>query len=312
MLFRIGDFTALIATVAFAIVPAIRYTNHGIRQVPQELIEAGTVSGCTKRQLFWRVQLPVAVPEIMLGINQTILLALSMIIICAMIGTRDLGQEVFKALVQGRYRQGPRGRPGDRLHRHHRRPADHRLGGSAQGGGAIFFLTDYFTVFSTIVVVIGWPSGKAMYFNELDSRQRRQLIDTQQAFEAWRSASPDMAHRFAGSMRWAQRQGNEYLLRKVRSVEHSLGPRGSDTIAMQDAFQSGRQATKERLAGLAEQLDRLAPINRAMGLGRVPVAAGRVLRTWMSMVFWAAISLSWERMHSMPMRCWPAFNSKAG
>jgi glycine betaine/proline transport system permease protein len=56
------------------------------------------VSGCTKRQLFWRVQLPVAIPEIMLGINQTILLALSMIIICAMIGTRDLGQEVFKAL----------------------------------------------------------------------------------------------------------------------------------------------------------------------------------------------------------------------
>jgi glycine betaine/proline transport system permease protein len=98
MLFRIGDFTALLATVAFAIVPAIRYTNHGVRQVPQDLIEAGVVSGCTKRQLFWRVQLPVAIPEIMLGINQTILLALSMIIICAMIGTRDLGQEVFKAL----------------------------------------------------------------------------------------------------------------------------------------------------------------------------------------------------------------------
>ncbi len=98
MLFRIGDFTALIATVAFAIVPAIRYTNHGLRQVPQELNEAGIVSGCTKHQLFWRVQLPVAIPEILLGINQTILLALSMIIICAMIGTRDLGQEVFKAL----------------------------------------------------------------------------------------------------------------------------------------------------------------------------------------------------------------------
>ena len=98
MLFRVGDVTALIATVAFAIVPAIRYTNHGIRQVPHELIEAGIVSGCTKRQLFWRVQLPVAMPEIMLGINQTILLSLSMIIICAMIGTRDLGQEVFKAL----------------------------------------------------------------------------------------------------------------------------------------------------------------------------------------------------------------------
>ena len=98
MLFRVGDVTAMIATVAFAIVPAIRYTNHGIRQVPPELIEAAIVSGCTKRQIFWRVQLPLALPEIMLGINQTILLALSMIIICAMIGTRDLGQEVFKAL----------------------------------------------------------------------------------------------------------------------------------------------------------------------------------------------------------------------
>lgn len=98
MLFRVGDVTALIATVAFAVVPAIRYTNHGIRQVPHELIEAGIAAGCTKRQLFWRVQLPVAMPEIMLGLNQTILLSLSMIVICAMIGTRDLGQEVFKAL----------------------------------------------------------------------------------------------------------------------------------------------------------------------------------------------------------------------
>jgi glycine betaine/proline transport system permease protein len=98
MLFRVGDVTALIATVAFAIVPAIRYTNHGIRQVPHDLIEAGIASGCTRWQLFRNVQLPVAMPEIMLGINQTILLSLSMIIICAMIGTRDLGQEVFKAL----------------------------------------------------------------------------------------------------------------------------------------------------------------------------------------------------------------------
>ena len=98
MLFRVGDVTAMIATVAFSIVPAVRYTNHGIRQVPHELLEAGIVSGCTKWQLFRRVQLPVALPEIMLGINQTILLSLSMIIICAMVGTRDLGQEVFKAL----------------------------------------------------------------------------------------------------------------------------------------------------------------------------------------------------------------------
>jgi glycine betaine/proline transport system permease protein len=100
MLFRVGDVTALIATVLFAIVPAIRYTNHGIRQIPESLIEAATASGCTPRQMFWRVKLPLALPEIMLGINQTVLLALSMIIICAMIGTRDLGQEVFIALAK--------------------------------------------------------------------------------------------------------------------------------------------------------------------------------------------------------------------
>ncbi|ESW65521.1 MULTISPECIES: ABC transporter permease subunit [unclassified Mesorhizobium] len=98
MLFRVGDVTAMIATVAFAVVPAIRYTNHGIRQVPPALIEAAKVSGCTPRQTFFRVQLPMALPEIMLGVNQTILMALAMIIICAMVGTRDLGQEVFIAL----------------------------------------------------------------------------------------------------------------------------------------------------------------------------------------------------------------------
>ncbi len=100
MLFRVGDVTALIATVSFAVVPAIRYTNHGLRQVPPTLIEAAKTAGCTRGQTFWRVQLPMALPEIMLGINQTILLSLSMIIICAMIGTRDLGQEVFIALAK--------------------------------------------------------------------------------------------------------------------------------------------------------------------------------------------------------------------
>ncbi len=100
MLFRVGDVTAIIATVAFAVVPAIRYTNHGLRQVPPSLIEAATTAGCTRAQTFWHVQLPMALPEIMLGINQTILLSLSMIVICAMIGTRDLGQEVFIALAK--------------------------------------------------------------------------------------------------------------------------------------------------------------------------------------------------------------------
>ena len=100
MLFRVGDFSALIAVVAYALAPAVRYTTHGIRQVPAQLIEAATTSGCTRRQTLWKVQLPVALPEIMLGINQTIMLALSMLVITALVGTRDLGQEVYIALTK--------------------------------------------------------------------------------------------------------------------------------------------------------------------------------------------------------------------
>ena len=100
MLFRVGDVTALIAIVAFAVTPAIRYTIHGIRQVPPHLIEAAVATGCTRSQILWRVQLPLALPEIMLGINQTILFALSMLVITALVGTRDLGQEVYIALTK--------------------------------------------------------------------------------------------------------------------------------------------------------------------------------------------------------------------
>ena len=100
MLFRVGDFSAMIAVVLYSMVPAIRYTDHGIRQVPQQIIEAATAAGCTRRQLLWRVQLPLALPEIMLGVNQTVMLGLSMLVITALVGTRDLGQEVYIALTK--------------------------------------------------------------------------------------------------------------------------------------------------------------------------------------------------------------------
>ena len=100
MLFRVGDFSALIAVVAYAVAPAVRYTAHGLRQVPARLIEAATAAGCTRRQTLWKVQFPIALPEIMLGINQTIMLALSMLVITALVGTRDLGQEVYIALTK--------------------------------------------------------------------------------------------------------------------------------------------------------------------------------------------------------------------
>jgi len=100
MLFRVGDVSAMIAIVAYAVAPAIRYTNHGIRQVSPQMIEAAKVAGCTKWQILFRVQLPLALPEIMLGINQVIMLAIAMDIIAAMVGTRDLGQEVFISLAK--------------------------------------------------------------------------------------------------------------------------------------------------------------------------------------------------------------------
>ncbi len=100
MLFRVGDFAAMLAVIAYAIVPAIRYTDHGIRGVPHSLVEAATQAGCTRRQLLWKVQMPLALPEIMLGLNQTIMMALSMLVITALVGTRELGQEVYIALTK--------------------------------------------------------------------------------------------------------------------------------------------------------------------------------------------------------------------
>ncbi|HWL71359.1 MAG TPA: ABC transporter permease subunit, partial [Geminicoccus sp.] len=96
----VGDFTAMIAVVLYALAPAVRYTAHGIQQIRPMLIEAGTAAGCTNWQLLTRIRLPLALSEIMLGLNQTIMLALSMLVITALVGTRDLGQEVYVALTK--------------------------------------------------------------------------------------------------------------------------------------------------------------------------------------------------------------------
>jgi glycine betaine/proline transport system permease protein len=100
MLFRVGDFTAMIAIVLYALAPAVRYTAHGIRNVQPTLVEAGTAAGCTPVQLLAKIRLPLATPVILLGINQTVMLALSMLVITALVGTRDLGQEVYIALTK--------------------------------------------------------------------------------------------------------------------------------------------------------------------------------------------------------------------
>ena len=98
MFFQVGDFSALLAVIAYAIVPMIRYTEHGIRNIRPDVIEAATGIGATKRQILFQVQLPMALPEIMLGLNQTIMYGLAMLVIAALVGTRDLGQLVYIAL----------------------------------------------------------------------------------------------------------------------------------------------------------------------------------------------------------------------
>ncbi len=99
MLFKVGDVAAIMAIIIYAMIPTIRYTTFGLRSVPAEIVEAGITSGCTKRQLLWNIRIPLAFPEIMLGINQTIMFALFMVIIAAFIGTKDIGQEIFRALT---------------------------------------------------------------------------------------------------------------------------------------------------------------------------------------------------------------------
>ena len=106
MLFRVGDFSAMVAIVAYALAPAVRYAAHGIRSIDPQVIEAGVVAGCTRGQILRRIKLPMILPELLLGLNQTIMLALSMLVITALVGTRDLGQDVYIALTKADTGQG--------------------------------------------------------------------------------------------------------------------------------------------------------------------------------------------------------------
>ena len=103
MLFRIGEFTALMAIIFYAVVPAIRYAEHGLRSLPAEILEAATAMGTTPRQLLWQVKLPLALPEIMLGLNQTIIYGIAMLVITALVGTRGLGQSIYIGLSKGNF-----------------------------------------------------------------------------------------------------------------------------------------------------------------------------------------------------------------
>ena len=99
MLLGIGKVPGVIAVVIYAIPPVIRLTNLGIRLVDKEVLEAATAYGASRSQRLWGVQLPLAMPTIMAGINQTIMMALAMVVIASMIGVKGLGQPVLKSIT---------------------------------------------------------------------------------------------------------------------------------------------------------------------------------------------------------------------
>ncbi|MDP2409852.1 MAG: nucleotidyltransferase domain-containing protein [Pseudolabrys sp.] len=113
----------------------------------------------------------------------------------------------------------------------------------------------------------------------LTGAQRRQLIDTQQVFATWRAAKSDRERRFSGGMRWAKRGKTEYLLRKTGKRETSIGVRSAELELIYDAFITGRAENRDRLHNLKERLDAIAPVNLAMGIGRVPRIAADILRS---------------------------------
>ena len=104
MLFGIGNVPGIFATVIYAVPPAIRLTNLGIRQVTPQVVEAAQSFGTTRRQLLLKVQLPMAIPTIMAGINQTIMMALAMVVVASLVGAGGLGEDVLRGL--GRFRPG--------------------------------------------------------------------------------------------------------------------------------------------------------------------------------------------------------------
>jgi len=99
-LFHLGKVPAVFATVIYSVPPVIRLTCLGIRQVPAEMVEAALAFGSTRRQLLLKVQMPLALPNIMAGVNQTTMMGLAMVVIASMIGARGLGEEILLAITR--------------------------------------------------------------------------------------------------------------------------------------------------------------------------------------------------------------------
>ncbi|MDE0046095.1 MAG: nucleotidyltransferase domain-containing protein [bacterium] len=113
---------------------------------------------------------------------------------------------------------------------------------------------------------------------ELTNAQRRQFVDAVQIFEAWEDSRAELGRRFAGSMRWVERKGHVYLLRKQASREVSLGRKTEKTEEIHRAFREGRDRERHRYKELDARLKEMAPVNRALRLNRVPLITARILR----------------------------------
>jgi len=98
LFFGTGKAPAVMATVIYAVVPVIRLTSLGIRQVDKEVVEAAIAFGSTRTQALFKVQIPQALPTIMTGVNQTLMMSMAMVVTCSMIGARGLGMEVLNAV----------------------------------------------------------------------------------------------------------------------------------------------------------------------------------------------------------------------
>jgi glycine betaine/proline transport system permease protein len=106
MVFLAGEFSAMLAVLLYAVVPPIRYMESGLRRVPAQSIEAARSLGCTPGQLLWQVKIPLALPEIMLGLNQTIMMALYMVVVAALVGDVGLGQLVYQGVGTANFGEG--------------------------------------------------------------------------------------------------------------------------------------------------------------------------------------------------------------